>query len=225
MLSTLLLLTTASLATAHFGIEYPEWRANTLTNDSYNQYVWPCAGVPGSSGNRTDWPLTGGSLKLELHHAWTYIFVNLGLGPNVTNFNYTLTEPFWNSTGNGTLCVPALKLPAGLTVVDGTEASIQVVTTGEKGNALYNCADITFRADAKALEGGKCETSEGVTVAPVTVGNGSSTEDGKGGNGGSSQNTTTGGSGQNAAPGRSLDRTALGSVVGLALAFVFALSI
>lgn len=30
------------------------------------------AGVPSNAGNRTDWPLTGGSLKLDLHHPWTY---------------------------------------------------------------------------------------------------------------------------------------------------------
>ena len=146
----------------------------------------------------------------------------------MTNFNYTLTDPFWNSTGNGTLCVPSLALPVGLTVVDGTQASIQVVTMGEKGSALYNCADITFRSAAKALEGNECVTSEGITVAPIIVGNGSNTEDGKGGNGaGTSQNTTTDGGkgGQSAAPGMRLDRTALGSVVGLAVAFVFALSI
>jgi hypothetical protein len=71
--------------------------------------------------------------------------VNLGLGPNVTNFNYTLTPSFWNETGNGTLCVPTIPLPAGLTVSDGTEASIQVVTLGDSGNALYNVSRSTLR--------------------------------------------------------------------------------
>jgi hypothetical protein len=66
------------------------------------------------------------------------VFVNLGLGDNVTNFNYTLTPQFWNETGNGTLCIPKLPLPAGLTVSDGTTASLQVVTLGQSGSALYN---------------------------------------------------------------------------------------
>jgi len=96
------------------------------------------AGVSADAGNRTDWPLEGGSLKLDLHHPWTYVFVNLGLGDNVTNFNYTLTPEFWNSTGKGTLCVSELPLPADLSVADGTKASIQVVTLGESGSALYN---------------------------------------------------------------------------------------
>lgn len=66
------------------------------------------------------------------------VFVNLGLGENATNFNYTLTKNFWNETGNGTLCVPSLPLPANLAVTDGTKASIQVVTLGDSGSALYN---------------------------------------------------------------------------------------
>jgi hypothetical protein len=73
-----------------------------------------------------------------MHHKWTYLFVNLGLGDNVTNFNYTLTPALWNETGNGTLCLPTLPLPVDLDVADGTRATIQVVTSGESGNALYN---------------------------------------------------------------------------------------
>lgn len=164
------LLVAAQLASAHFGVEYPEWRANTLDSEheEYSQWIYPCrcswwtnspdpmvwltravpdigANVPAGAGNRTDWPLEGGSLKLDLHHPWTYIFVNLGLGDNVTNFNYTLTPEFWNSTGKGTLCVPDLPLPADLSVSDGTKASIQVVTLGESGSALYNVSDLSCR--------------------------------------------------------------------------------
>jgi len=76
-------------------------------------------------------------------HSVSSVFVNLGLGENVTNFNYTLTQNFWNETGNGTLCVPNLPLPVGLTVTDGTKASLQVVTLGDKGNALYNVSSNT----------------------------------------------------------------------------------
>lgn len=136
-----LLLAVAQLATAHFGLEYPEWRANTLgSGHNYSQWAYPCADVPGNieNGNRTDWPLTGGSVVLDLHHPWTYVFINLGLGANVSNFNYTLTPQFLNATGNGTLCLPTLALPTDLKVVDGTQASIQVVTVGDSGSSLYN---------------------------------------------------------------------------------------
>lgn len=38
------LVATAQLATAHFGIEYPEWRADTLMVEDgpYSQYDYPC---------------------------------------------------------------------------------------------------------------------------------------------------------------------------------------
>lgn len=167
MVSSTLLLAAAAvapLASAHFGLEYPAWRADTLQSDTnYSQWQYPCtpflpfplphfqfpppdetnfllpgAGVPTDAGNRTDWPLTGGSLKLDLHHPWEYVFVNLGLGSNVTNFNYTLTGPtFWNVTGAGVLCVD-LPLPEGLKPTDGQQASIQVVNVGASGSALYN---------------------------------------------------------------------------------------
>jgi hypothetical protein len=91
-----------------------------------------------SANNRTLWPLAGGSLELDLHHPWTYIFVNLGLGSNVsTNFNITLFSLPLNETGNGTLCIPQVSIPAGL-VTDGMNASLQVVTSGSSGSALYN---------------------------------------------------------------------------------------
>lgn len=37
------LLAAAQLATAHFGLEYPEWRVDTLKGEEeYSQWVWPC---------------------------------------------------------------------------------------------------------------------------------------------------------------------------------------
>lgn len=255
-----LVLLGASLASAHFGLTYPEWRADTLENeDLYSQWEYPCkccplsillpyksvllttnpgAGVPADAGNRTDWPLTGGSLKLELHHKWTYVFVNLGLGDNVTNFNYTLTPSLWNSTGNGTLCLPSIPLPVNLQPVDGQKATIQVVTSGSTGSALYNvsllsslidlevptltirqCADITFRASAKVLEDSQCVTSPGVTVAPVVQQVAGSTS------GNTTANTTAGGNtgGTSAGAAMGVNMMALTSVAGLAVAFVFAM--
>lgn len=75
---------------------------------------------------------------LDLHHDWTYVFINLGLGPNTTVFNYTLTPEFYNVTGEGTYCFPKIEVPASLNITDGTEGSLQVVTVGDSGSALYN---------------------------------------------------------------------------------------
>ncbi|KAH9894678.1 hypothetical protein F4778DRAFT_747859 [Xylariomycetidae sp. FL2044] len=163
----LLLVAAAPLSSAHFGLNYPEWRADSLTNESYSQWEYPCAGVPIGTGNRTDWPIGGGSVNLSLHHPWTYLFINLGLGENTTNFAYSLTPSLLNTTGNGTFCLPSLPIPAEANVTDGQKATIQVVSSGESGSALYNCADITFRASAQPLSGDQCQNSTGVTAAIV----------------------------------------------------------
>ncbi|EPE09813.1 expression library immunization antigen 1 [Ophiostoma piceae UAMH 11346] len=171
MRAPLVVLVSAGLASAHFGIEYPVWRADSLNNESYSQYIFPCAGVPTdlANGNRTDWPATGGSLSLDLHHPWSYIYINIGLGDNVTNFNYSLTPSFLNETGKGILCLDHLPLPVDLAPSDGQHATIQVVAGGKSGSALYNCADITFRTNATITNygNGNCTTSEGVSYQVV----------------------------------------------------------
>lgn len=123
--------------------------------------ITPGANVRADQGPTTDWPLTGGSVTLDLHHDWTYLFLNLGLGPNATNFNITLSPPLWNATGSGTLCIPhvPLVLPDG--VEDGAEASLQVVTVGGDGAALYNCANLRLVREADEFGGKECKT-EGV---------------------------------------------------------------
>ncbi|KAG5918781.1 hypothetical protein E4U42_006737 [Claviceps africana] len=174
MLSNVLLaLASVPVAVAHFALTFPPQRFDTLSEvgeQKYSQWDHPCAGVPYKTGNLTDWPSQGGSLQLELHHNWTYVFVNLGLGANASNFNISLTPEFWNVTGKGTLCVDKLPLPADVQgqVHDGDLASLQVVTVGETGSALYNCADVrlTRNPDAKALPG-NCTTSPGMVVQAV----------------------------------------------------------
>ncbi|KAF4592139.1 expression library immunization antigen 1 [Ophiocordyceps camponoti-floridani] len=146
----------------HFALSFPPWRADSLSNKSYSQWNYPCAGVDYGAGNITDWPLQGGSLRLELHHKWTYLYVNLGLGRNATNFNVSLTPEFLNVTGKGTLCID--KLPIPVPVENGTLATLQVVTPGSSGSALYNCADIRLVEGAKSLD--NC-TNEGVSVKTV----------------------------------------------------------
>ncbi|KAK6531317.1 hypothetical protein TWF281_008129 [Arthrobotrys megalospora] len=151
------LVAAASFATAvqaHYTLSYPPWRGDSF-EEPYTQWMRPCAGINGTN-NRTDWPLDGGSLVLKLGHPFDYIFVNLGIGAEVTNFNISLTPNFFNNTGNGTLCIPKIPLPAGLMVTDGQEASLQIVAMGRAGNSMYNCADIRFSESATILSGEAC---------------------------------------------------------------------
>ncbi|CEJ89230.1 hypothetical protein VHEMI05085 [[Torrubiella] hemipterigena] len=209
------LLAAAQSVTAHFGLTYPAWRADTLSSAGeakYSQWTYPCAGVPYKAGNVTEWPLEGGQLQVELHHPWTYLFVNLGLGENATNFNISLTPQLTNTTGKGTLCLDKLPVPAN--IQDGTVGSIQVVTSGSSGSALYNCADIKFSKNAKKLD--VCN-STGVTASVVQAG-------------ASTGNSSTGGAakpetGKGAATALGTNTVALGSVVGLAAAFALGLGL
>jgi hypothetical protein len=175
----------------------------------------PGAGVDYGAGNVTDWPLDGGAVKLALHHPWTYIFINLGLGENTTNFNVSLTPQFLNATGKGQFCVEKLKLPVEVT--DGTLATIQVVTGGKSGSALYNCADIRFKKDAAGPT--NCTSDmDYISVKDQSVND--TTEGSK-----SSNSTTSNGEKKNAAGAMGVNKVALGSVAGLAVAFALGLGL
>jgi hypothetical protein len=153
------------------------------------------------------------------------VFINVGLGDNVTNFNYTLTPQFLNETGNGTLCLPALTLPSDLQPSDGQHASIQVVTLGESGSALYNCADITFASNATALSGDECVTDEGVSYFEVRQEFNGSTSD-TASNGTASNGTGSGDStGSNAGAAMGVSGMLMTGVVGVAMAFAFGMGL
>ena len=77
-------------------------------------------------------------MVIDFHHPWTYVSFNLGFGSNTNTFNISLNPMLLNETGNGTICIPKWKLPADLSIVDGMDASLQVITIGDSGTALYN---------------------------------------------------------------------------------------
>lgn len=118
--------------------------------------------MPFGNGNTTDWPLDGGSLELELHHPWTYIFIHAGLGENTTDFNITLTPDLWNSTSEGTLCIEKLPIPEDSGIKNGSIGSLQVITLDAAGSSLYNCADIRFVDNAP--EAPTCNGTVGVNI-------------------------------------------------------------
>lgn len=137
------------------------------------------------------------------------------MGENTTNFNVSLTPQFWNVTGKGSLCVD--KLPVPIDVQDGALASLQVVTVGASGSALYNCADIRFKKDAKTL--GNCTSSKGITVQNVTQ----QKTDGGSGSNSSTNSTSDGKTKDSAGVAMGANVMALVTVVGLASGFAMGL--
>lgn len=196
---TLLALAAAQAVSAHYTLNYPEWRADTMSHEEdseLSQWTYPCAGAEFGAGNFTDWPLDGGALSIELGHHWTYLFINLGLGNDTTDFNITLTPDLVNVTGEGTLCIDKLNLTEP--VREGTFGTLQVITLDGSGSSLYNCADLHFTADAESP--GNCTTAEDIEVHTIagdagghgdghSHGSDNSTEEEEGADGGSAAGT------------------------------------
>ncbi|KAF2472432.1 uncharacterized protein BDR25DRAFT_258783 [Lindgomyces ingoldianus] len=167
------LLTLLGLVSAHFQIEYPYWRGDSFAAGR-SQWTFPCAGVNETTDikNRTQWPTTGGSIRLHVSHPWALTYVNLGIGTNVSSFNISLVTQF-NQTGNGTFCLKETgkaALAAGLAKsgldaksLDGKQASLQIIQIASTGASLFNCADITFNATAALLPDNECSNSTGVS--------------------------------------------------------------
>jgi nascent polypeptide-associated complex subunit beta len=131
MLLTLVLL--PLLTAAHFLLEYPPARGF----DEDKLPTFPCAGYP-VSPNRSDWPISGGKISLTMGHDQALVQVLLGIGNDVGDaFNYVLL-PTVEEQGLGSFCITGARLPKGLNVTDGTNATIQVVTNGDPNGGLYN---------------------------------------------------------------------------------------
>jgi len=152
-----------SLIQAHTLITYPPWRGNNLiTNATFpfgmgRQY--PCGGIPPTT-NRTNWPLDGsGTVAFQpgwfAGHALNFVYVNLcfpsadfadeganGI-PEAANCSVQILGPLEargpsNNPYPGTLCLPSIGLPEGVTPRNGDLASIQIVQVQAHGGALYS---------------------------------------------------------------------------------------
>jgi hypothetical protein len=207
MLSNTLLplLALASTAAAHFRLLEPKWRGDSFIAPA-SQWQYPCANVNATTdaANRTQWPLTGGSVVFNGSHPWSFTYVNLAIGTNGTSFNITLV-PGFNQTGPGVFCFKETgrgHLEEGLKAagysglgdqrLNGLDATVQVIQLGERGSALYNvnitntfsletmliclqCADIKFNASAQLLPDDQCKNATGVSgVAIANVQGGAS---------------------------------------------------
>lgn len=164
-LALVTVLATVQLATAHFQIQYPAWRGNTLKNDM--QWTYPCkysvnqlpvlriivplltligAGIP-PTNNRTLWPITGGDISIvpgwNAGHPTAFFYVNMGFGdhpPNMTNVMlpvFQMTGPSRNPYP-GSFCLQQVPLPVNASVKVGDNATIQVIQVALHGASLYN---------------------------------------------------------------------------------------
>lgn len=162
LLSTILFL--VPLATCHFKLEHPPSRAG---DDDEKQATFPCGGFDTPSKERTQFPLTGGSVQLELGHDRSLVQVLLALGNDPGDSFNLVWKPTVQEEGPGEFCFPDLvpflflsfflsllltiwqkmngrlthlvqNVPASLNLKDGQNATIQVVTDSHDGKGLYN---------------------------------------------------------------------------------------
>lgn len=138
LLSTILFL--VPFATCHFELKYPPSRAG---DDSEKQGTFPCGGYD-TVKDRTQFPLSDGSIQLELGHDRSLVQVLLALGNEPGDSFNIVWKPIVQQEGPGEFCLQDLDVPASLNIENGQNATIQVITDGHDNTGLYNCADITF---------------------------------------------------------------------------------
>lgn len=156
----------APLAAAHFKLDFPPARGF----DEETLPTFPCGGQNTVSSNRTQWPLTGGSIALTMGHIQTNIAVFIGIGNDVGSGFNTVVRQTFGEQGLGAFCMTGFDVTGlGLNITDGTNATIQVVTNGDPNGGLYNCADITFSSSAPPLASGVCTNGTGVKTVAATV--------------------------------------------------------
>ncbi|KAI3337204.1 hypothetical protein HD806DRAFT_528776 [Xylariaceae sp. AK1471] len=152
---------------AHVLISYPGWRGNNLylngtvqqTNGAgvafsgsstlfpYGmQWIYPCGGLP-ITGNRTNWPVTGGAVAFQpgwfSGHKNPRIYVNIGFGAFPQNYSVPLVPGFdiigpTDAPYPGSVCLPQVSIPQGYDVMVGDLATIQVVEIATHGAAMYS---------------------------------------------------------------------------------------
>ncbi|KAF4629126.1 hypothetical protein G7Y89_g9016 [Cudoniella acicularis] len=166
MKTTLTALTAfASLASAHFNLNYPAARG--FDEDILGTF--PCGGQNTVSSNRTVWPISNGEIALTMGHIDANVEVLIAVGNNPGSAFNTVLRKTFTEQGLGTFCMTGFSVPSSLNITDGTNATIQVVTNGDSNGGLYNCADITFSSNAPAVASGVCTNGTGVTAVAATI--------------------------------------------------------
>jgi len=182
-----------AFAAAHFQMLYPHSRG--FSENTIPQY--PCGGFDKVQTNRTNFPMSGGPIQLNMEHTDTNVEVLIAFGNNPGPGDYhTVLIPTFFERGPESFCMGDIIIPGAKA---GQNATIQVQTNGDPNGGLYACADVTLVSTplAQSVYSANCKNSTGVTVQALnTQANANETEAGKGG-------TTSGGSTTSAASGSS----------------------
>ena len=226
MLSRLLPLSVlAVLATAHFQLLFPPSRGMS----DEGQAISPCGGYA-QTQNRTSVPLNSIPVSLELGHTENLITVALAIGNDVGSSFNTIVRPTIQEYGPGDFCWAegGIVLPNSLTVTDGTNATVQVITNSHDGGGLYNvcplihpsygpvltcpkCADITFTSTSP-LQPSSCTNGTGISASPLAANSYVFAND-SAGHGGHAESSTTGTASSTGAAARATESSGSADVI------------
>ncbi|KAI0383611.1 hypothetical protein F5Y04DRAFT_278791 [Hypomontagnella monticulosa] len=135
-------MTTINLAISHFPLFSPQWRGDNMDEEGS---AWPpqskysCIGI--NHGPLANWLRRNGVVQVKMHRPSDINF-------DLSDFKYILYPDAVNVPGVGYFCFQNVKMPHNKEIVDGTKASVLVVGKYNDENDMYNCANITFRANA-----------------------------------------------------------------------------
>lgn len=91
-------------ATCHFQLQHPPSRAG---EDDEKQGTFPCGGFD-TAKDRTQFPLTGGSIQLELTHDRSLVEVLLAVGNDPGDSFNIVWKPIFQEEGLGAFCLQDL---------------------------------------------------------------------------------------------------------------------
>lgn len=234
---TLSALAVVPLASGHFLLTWPDSRGF----DDSKATGGPCGGFDTASNKRTEFPLSGGPIQLDMHHTQTVVAAYLAIGNNPTADDFTITiVPTLSEEGPKNFCLGSANIPSDLNITAGTNATIQVVTNGDPSGGLYQvneylhvlqsilanhvkCGDITFVNSTLSESDYKdhCQNSTGVKVTQENM---SGQPNGTTSGGDAPSSTQSGGSaGSTAKPGAATHATAGSWLLGAVGVAAFAL--
>lgn len=131
--NAILALSFLPLTLAHFELKWPESRG--FTDDIEGNF--PCGGYNDVQQNRTDFPISGGPIQLNLGHPQTNVAVYMAIGDNPGSGFSIVAQQQLMVDGLGDFCLGSVAVPDGVNVTSGTRASIQVVTGAHGSGGLY----------------------------------------------------------------------------------------
>jgi nascent polypeptide-associated complex subunit beta len=136
---TILALSFLPFSLAHFKLNWPTSRGS----EEGTAEQFPCGGYSNVQQQRTDWPINGGPLQLNMGHPQTNLAVYMAVGSTPGSGFSIKLRPQFVVEALGDFCIGQLNVPSGMNVSDGTPASIQVVSNAHSNGGLYQVSLIS----------------------------------------------------------------------------------